>query len=87
MIGPRLQAFAVNSPSSSTNMPTYVSPNSAKSRQIETRQRQLEILKRMEERYRNMGTTNKPSTGLVSGRESTRQLYNRNTVTRWIRYW
>ena len=38
--GPRLQAFAVNT--------------TAKSRQMETRQRQLEVLRRMEERYKSM---------------------------------
>ena len=55
---PRLQAFAVNS-TTPTNSTTNL-PNNAKSRQLETRQRQLDMLKRMEERYRNITSPQKP---------------------------
>ena len=44
--GPRLQAFAVNNSTSVNSNP--------KTRQLETRQRQLEMLRRMEERYKSM---------------------------------
>ena len=55
---PRLQAFAVNSTQSSSTLASNL-PNNAKSRQMETRQRQLDMLKRMEERYRNITSTDK----------------------------
>ena len=58
-----MQAFAT-SPTSSIQTPSN-SPNNAKSRQIETRQRQLDMLKRMEERYRNITETEKPSTSVI----------------------
>jgi len=50
--GPRLQAFAVSTPSSSA--PSAVGAANRTTKQLETRQRQLEMLRRMEERYKNM---------------------------------
>jgi len=55
---PRLQAFAVSSTQSNSTLASNL-PNNAKSRQMETRQRQLDMLKRMEERYRNITSTDK----------------------------
>ena len=55
---PRLQAFAVNAEPPSSPLAANL-PNNAKSRQIETRQRQLDMLKRMEERYRNITSPDK----------------------------
>lgn len=54
---PRMQAFAVGSSSSnggSSASSDSIEPPSAKRKQIETRQRQLDSLKRMEERIKSM---------------------------------
>ena len=63
---PRMQAFAVGVPSTSSNVrggdhnlrgdPSE--PPSAKRKQIETRQRQLDSLKRMEQRYKTLQKQN-----------------------------
>ena len=58
LLVPRLQAFAVNSSQTSSTLATNL-PSTAKSRQMETRQRQLDMLKRMEERYRNITSPDK----------------------------
>merc|ERR1712184_160399 len=65
---PRLQAFAVNS-TTPTNSTTNL-PNNAKSRQLDTRQRQLDMLKRMEERYRNITSPQKPPQSLENSNSS-----------------
>ena len=54
--GPRLQAFAVPGPSTSQPSTAATATASSKTaKQLETRQRQLEMLRRMEERYKSMG--------------------------------
>ena len=49
-----MQAFAVGVPSGSNSTRDPGEPPSAKRKQIEMRQRQLDSLKRMEERYKSL---------------------------------
>ena len=49
-----MQAFAVGVPSTSNAVRDPGEPPSAKRKQIEMRQRQLDSLKRMEERYKSL---------------------------------
>ncbi len=60
---PRMAAFAVGVPSTSNAFNDPSQPPSAKRKQIETRQRQLDSLKRMEERYKNLQKEQNDETG------------------------